>query len=192
MKITSELGRAALALLFAVTIGTAQARAQKSAEGKTVSTPSPSANVQESPSPLPARPAEDKLAPARWTRYEMSVAESGVYGVSYIDSLPAALMNEERKRMVFERFVQEFAEGFQARMKERGTPVTLTMSERRTATLGGVAGYEQDFSYGQVMGRVRLVFDAGSAYAVLAIWNGLSPNSERNAFFESLKVNAKR
>jgi hypothetical protein len=227
MKITSKFGRAALALLFAVTIGTAQARAQKSAEGKPVAPPSPSANVPESPSPLPARPAEDKLAPARWTRYEigeparfslilpaepdtkveqvriipgvaglshtyLSVADSGVYGVSYIDALPAALMNEERKRMVFERFVKEFAEGFQARMKERGTPVTLTMSEQRTATLGGLVGYEQDFSYGQVMGRVRLVFDAGSAYAVVAIWNGMSSNSERNAFFESLKVNAKR
>ena len=68
----------------------------------------------------------------------------------------------------------------------------LTILEQRTATAGGLAGYEQDFSYGRATGRVRLVFDAGSAYAVAAVWNGLSSNSERQAFFESLQVKAKR
>jgi hypothetical protein len=215
-------------LLFVVTIGAASARAQQNGEGKLVS-PSPPTVVQPSqvPSPLPARPVADKLAPAGWMRYEvgeptqfslilpaepvattarvkiipgewgisrsyLSLADSGVYAVSYVDALPAALQDEARKRTFFEGFGKEFAEAFQARMKERGMEVRLTMLEQRTATVGGLAGYEQDFSYGQVMGRVRMVFGAGSAYAVMAIWNGLSSNSERNAFFESLKVNAKR
>jgi hypothetical protein len=66
------------------------------------------------------------------------------------------------------------------------------MLEQRTATVSGLAGYEQDFSYDKVMGRVRLVFDPASAYAVVAVWPGSSSNSEVSAFFESLKVNPKR
>jgi hypothetical protein len=66
------------------------------------------------------------------------------------------------------------------------------MLEQRAATVGGLAGYEQDFSYGNVRGQMRLVFDAGSAYAVVAVRKGLSSRSEISAFFESLKVNAKR
>ena len=77
-------------------------------------------------------------------------------------------------------------------MKARGLGVTLTMSELRAAAVGGLAGYEQDFSYGEAVGRVRLVFDARSAYAVVAVSHRLSSNSERKAFFESLKVNTKR
>ncbi|HEY9403093.1 MAG TPA: hypothetical protein VIQ24_10395 [Pyrinomonadaceae bacterium] len=122
----------------------------------------------------------------------MGVTDSGVYGVSYLDTMPPALLDEKRKREFSERFVKGLAEGFQVGVKARGMDATLTMSEQRTAAIGGLAGYQQDFSYGEATGRVRLVFDARSAYAVVAIWNALSSNSERKAFFESLKVNTKR
>lgn len=225
MKVNTKLCQFALALLFAVSIGTASARAQKSAEEKIASPPSPPSSAQ--PSSLPAKRVADNLAPAGWTRYEigeparftlilpaepvarvervavitdveatarnyMSVADSGVYGVSYLDALPAALLNEARKRAIFESFVKEFTESIEARMKEGGTDARLIMLEQHAASASGLAGYEQDFSCGQMKGRVRLVFDVGSAYAVVAVWNGLSSNSERNAFFESLKVNPKR
>jgi|GEM_PF-2351114 len=122
----------------------------------------------------------------------MSVTDSGVYGVSYLDTLPPALLDETGKREFSERFVKGLAAGFQSGMKARGMDVSLTMSEQRRAAVGGLAGYEQDFSYGEAKGRVRLVFDARSAYAVVAVWNPLSSNRERKAFFESLKVNTKR
>ncbi|HEY0099448.1 MAG TPA: hypothetical protein VGB76_10915 [Pyrinomonadaceae bacterium] len=228
MKTSPKFCRHALALLFAVTIGTATAQAQKQAEEKIILPPSPAPPIaQPLPTPLQAKPVADKLAPAGWMRYEvgeplvfslllptqpmgmvdrvnvapgvegisriyLSVADTGVYGVSFMDALPAELLTEPRRRTFFEGFSQEFAEGFQARMKERGMEVRLTMLEQRAASASGMTGYEQDFSYGQVMGRVRVVFGAGSAYAVMAIWNGLSLNSERSAFFESLKVSAKR
>lgn len=147
---------------------------------------------------LPAEPVSN-VAPvniitgvAGVSQSYLCVADSGVYGVSYIDALPAALLSEGRKRTFFEGFVSEFAEGFQARMKANGMDARLTMLEQRKAAVSGLAGYEKDFSYGQVMGRVRLVFDARSAYAVMSIWNGLSSSGERNAFFESLRVNPKR
>jgi hypothetical protein len=126
------------------------------------------------------------------TRTYLSVTGSGVYGVSYLDKLPAALRDDTQKRAFFAGYAKEFAEGFEAGMKNRGLTVSLTMLEQRAATGGGLAGYEQDFSYGNVMGRMRLVFDAGSAYAVVAVWKGLSSDGEISAFFESLKVNTKR
>lgn len=129
---------------------------------------------------------------AGFSRSYMSVVDSGVYGLSYLEGLPAALLEERWKREFFEGFVKEFTEKIQTMMKARGMDVSLTTSERRAASVGGLAGYEQDFSYGMVKGRVRLVFDGGTAYAVVAVWNGLSSNSERNAFFDSLKVSAKR
>jgi hypothetical protein len=125
-------------------------------------------------------------------RNYLSVTASGLYGVSYLDKLPAALRDDTRKRTFFAGYAKEFAEGFQAGMKNRGLTVSLTMLEQRAATVGGLAGYEQDFSYGDVMGRMRLVFDAGSAYAVVAVWKGLSSHSEISAFFESLNVSTKR
>ncbi|HEV7903828.1 MAG TPA: hypothetical protein VGO96_08310 [Pyrinomonadaceae bacterium] len=125
-------------------------------------------------------------------RTYMSPTDSGVYGATYVDDLPAATMNEMSKRTFFEGFVKGFAEGFEREMKTHGATGTLQMSEQRTATMSGLAGYEQDFSFDKLQGRVRLVFDGGRAYAVLAFWNALSSNSERNTFFESLKVNRKR
>ena len=126
------------------------------------------------------------------THNYLSITGSGVYGLSYLAKLPAALQDDARKRTFFEGYVKEFARGFQAGMKTRGMAVSLTLSEQRTAAVDGLTGYEQDFSYGEATGRVRLVFDPGSAYAVVAIWKGLSSNTEIDAFFESLKVNTKR
>lgn len=129
---------------------------------------------------------------AATTHNYLSITDSRVYGVSYLAKLPAALQDDARKRTFFEGYVQEFARGFQAGMKTRGMTVSLTMLELRTAAVDGLAGYEQDFSYGEATGRVRLVFDPGSAYAVVAIRKGLSSNTESDAFFASLKVNTKR
>ena len=129
---------------------------------------------------------------AATTQTYLSVSKSVVCGVSYLESLPAAARNEAQKQAIFTRFVKEFAESLQSGMKDRDVTVNLTMLEQRTATVSGLAGYEQDFSYDKVMGRVRLVFDPASAYAVVAVWPGSSSNSEVSAFFESLKVNPKR
>lgn len=125
-------------------------------------------------------------------RTYLSATDSGVYGATYVDDLPASLLNETSKRSFFEGFVKGFAEGFEQGMKAHGATGTLQMLEQRSATMSGLAGYEQDFSFDKLQGRVRLVFDGGRAYAVLAFWNALSSNSERNTFFESLKVNRKR
>jgi hypothetical protein len=224
MNISPKFGRAALALLSVVTIGTAAARAQKGAEGKISAPPSrPTTQASPLPSPLPARPVADKLAPAGWTRYEvgeparfslilpavpsvsaermnitpgvsvtvrvyLSSTDSGVYGATYLEGLPAAAMRDDAKRAFFESFMTSFMDGFQAGVMDRGVVTSLRRLEQRAATADGLTGYEQDFSYERLMGRVRLVFDGGKAYAVMAVWNGLSSNSERHTFFESLRV----
>ena len=222
MKISTQFYRPALALLCAVTFGTATARAQKGGEGKLVSPPS-HATAQASPVPLPARAVEDKLAPAGWTRYEvgeparfslilpaapevsaermnitpgvavtvrvyLSSADSGVYGATYLEGLPTAASNDEMRRTFFKSFVTSFMEGLQESVKDRGVITSLKRLEQRAATADGLAGYEQDFSYERLMGRVRLVFDGRRAYAVMAVWNGLSSNGERSTFFESLRI----
>jgi len=125
-------------------------------------------------------------------RNYLSSTDSGIYGAIYVEDLPAASLNESAKRTFFDGFVKGFAQGFQEGMKANGVVGQLQMSEQRTATAGWLAGYEQDFSFDKLTGRVRLVFDGGRAYAVLAFWNALSSNSERSTFFESLKVNQKR
>lgn len=79
-------------------------------------------------------------------------------------------------------------DGFQESVKSRGVITSPKRLAQRAATADGLAGYEQDFSYERLMGRVRLVFDGRRAYAVMAVWNGLSSNSERDTFFESLRV----
>lgn len=126
-------------------------------------------------------------------RVYLSSADSGVYGATFVEGLPAAAMNEDWKRTFFESFMTSFVDGFQETVKNRGVITSLRRLEQRAATAaGGLTGYEQDFSYDKLMGRVRLVFDGGRAYAVMAVWNGFSTNNERSTFFESLTVNTKR
>ena len=228
MKFTLKLRQLALAFLFAATIATAQARAQKHAEGKIILPPAPPPPIaQASPLPppttLPVKPVADKLAPTGWTRYEvgepalfslilpavpeasaermnvipgvsvtvrvyLSATDSGVYGATYVEGLPAASMSDAMKQAFFESFITSFMDGFEKSAQSRGVVTSLRRLEQRTATAGGLSGYEQDFSYDKLLGRVRLVFDGRRAYAVLSVWNGLSSNSERNAFFESLRI----
>ncbi|MCA1556743.1 MAG: hypothetical protein LC747_08655, partial [Acidobacteria bacterium] len=146
---------------------------------------------------LPAEPSMSvermNMAPgvAVTARAYLSSTDSGVYGATYVDDLPATILNEATKRTFFEGFVKGFAQGFQEGMKANGVAGQLQMLEQRTATASGLAGYERDFSFDKLTGRVRLVFDGGRAYAVMAFWNALSSNSERSTFFESLKINRK-
>lgn len=125
-------------------------------------------------------------------RTYMTMAESGVYGATYLEGFPIASMNEANKRTFFQTFVTSFMDSFQESVKDRGVLTSLNKLEQRVATASGLEGYEQDFSYDRMMGRVRLVFDGGRAYAVMAFWNAFSLNSERSIFFESLRVNTKR
>lgn len=126
------------------------------------------------------------------TRTYLSSTDSGVYGATFVDDLPAAIMNEEAKQTFFEGFVSGFAQGFQEGMKAHGASGEVRMLDQRAARASGLAGYEQGFSFETLTGRVRLVFEGRRAYAVMAFWNALSTNSERDTFFASLKVKPKR
>jgi hypothetical protein len=125
-------------------------------------------------------------------RNYMSLGESGLYGATYIDDLPAEIMDEAMKRTFFESFVKGFAEGFQTTMNKSGANVQMTMLEHRPATAGGLRGYEQDFAYDKMTGRVRLVYDGARAYAVLSFWSDPATDGDRVAFFDSLRINRRR
>ncbi|HZG53028.1 MAG TPA: hypothetical protein VEZ40_12910 [Pyrinomonadaceae bacterium] len=125
-------------------------------------------------------------------RHYMSLGESGLYGATYIDDLPAGIMNAAMKRAFFEEFVKGFAEGFQTQMSKAGTTGQVNMLEQRAATAAGLAGYEQDFAFDQMTGRVRLVYDGARAYAVLSFWSDPATDGDRIAFFDSLRVNRGR
>ncbi len=121
-------------------------------------------------------------------RNYMSLGASGLYGATYIDDLPAELMNAAMKRTFFESFVKGFAEGFQTTMNNRGATEQVMMLEQRPATAGGLSGYEQDFTYDKMTGRVRLVYDGARAYAVLSFWSDPATADDRAAFFNSFRV----
>ncbi len=223
MKTIPKFPLFTFALLCAVTFGAAPASAQRAPR----KTPPASTTATAEPSPIPARPVVDKLAPSGWTRYEigspmrfslilpgepsgsqermiltpkitvtirnyMSLGASGLYGATYIDDLPAEVMNEAMKRAFFESFVKGFAEGFQAQMSKAGQTEQVTMLEQRAATAAGLAGYEQDFAFDKMTGRVRLVYDGARAYAVLSFWSDPATDADRIAFFDSLRVNRRR
>lgn len=125
-------------------------------------------------------------------RNYMSLGESGLYGATYIDDLPAEVMNAAMKRTFFEYFVKGFAEGFQTEMNKNGAPGQVNMLAQRAATAGGLSGYEQDFTFEKMTGRVRLVYDGSRAYAVLSFWSDPATEADRTAFFDSLRVNRGR
>ncbi|MDQ1613549.1 MAG: hypothetical protein QOG00_3480, partial [Pyrinomonadaceae bacterium] len=147
---------------------------------------------------LPAKPTETServnFTPTIkvTVRNYMSLGESGLYGATYMEGLPADVMNEAMKRTIFEAFVKGFAEGFQAQMNKGGAPGEVKMLEQRAATAGGLAGFEQEFAFDKMMGRVRLVYDGARAYAVLSFWSDPAMDGDRTLFFESLRVNRGR
>jgi hypothetical protein len=148
---------------------------------------------------LPATPTEimnqvDSIPGAPLTvRNYMVGTETGVYGATYIVGFSnAANWTEANKKTFFEGFARGFVKGFQEGMSKQGATGELKVIAQRTATASGIAGHEQDFAFGAILGRVRMVFAGQSAYAIAAFWNAQSSESERKAFFESLQVNTKR
>ena len=125
-------------------------------------------------------------------RNYMSLGASGLYGATYIDDLPQELMNNAMKQTFFEYFVKGFAEGFQEGMKKGGSAGQMKMLEQRAATTGGLSGYEQDFTFDAMTGRLRLVYDGARAYGVLSISNDPAGDADRATFFDSLRVNRGR
>lgn len=149
---------------------------------------------------LPAAPTEmsNKLdasaGVALTVRNYMVGTETGVYGATYIVGFSAAANNwtEANKRTFFEGFAKGFVKGFQEGMSKQGTTEELKVLAQRTATASGFTGHEQDFAFGAILGRVRMVFAGQSAYALAAFWNDQASESDRKAFFESLRVNTAR
>ncbi|HLL71637.1 MAG TPA: hypothetical protein VK363_09410 [Pyrinomonadaceae bacterium] len=149
---------------------------------------------------LPAAPTEamnklDVSAGVNLTvRNYMVGTETGVYGATYIVGFPAAANNwtEANKRTFFEGFAKGFVKGFQDGMSKQGATEELKVVAQRTATASGLAGHEQDFAFGAILGRVRMVFAGQSAYALAAFWNEQTSESDRKAFFDSLRVNNTR
>jgi hypothetical protein len=126
-------------------------------------------------------------------RNYLSLGASGLYGALYIEGLPPEIMNEAMKRTLFESFVKGFAKGFETKInKSGGTPIQVMMLEHRAATAGGLSGYEQDFSAGTMLGRVRLVYGGARAYAVVSFWSDPATDGDRVTFFNSLRVNKGR
>lgn len=149
---------------------------------------------------LPAAPTEvsnqvDAGVGAPLTvRNYMVGTETGVYGATYIVGFSAAANNwtEANKRTFFEGFAKGFVKGFQEGMSKQGATEELKVLAQRTATASGLSGHEQDFAFGAILGRVRMVFAGQSAYALAAFWNEQTSESDRKAFFDSLRVNARR
>jgi hypothetical protein len=77
-------------------------------------------------------------------------------------------------------------------MNKNGSTEQVKMLEQRPATAAGLAGYEQDFAFDKMTGRVRLVYDGARAYAVLSFWSDPATDGDRTAFFDSLRVNKGR
>ncbi|HEV2800441.1 MAG TPA: hypothetical protein VGW12_08090 [Pyrinomonadaceae bacterium] len=125
-------------------------------------------------------------------RNYMSLGNSGLYGATYIDDLPADVMNAAMKRTFFEHFVKGFAEGFEQGMKKGGSTAQMKMLELRPATVSGLGGYEQDFTFDKMTGRLRMVYDGARAYAVLSFWSDPTTDADRTAFFDSLRINRGR
>ena len=149
---------------------------------------------------LPAAPQEvmNKLdvspGVSLTVRNYMVGTETGVYGATYIVGFSAAANNwtEANKRTFFEGFARGFVKGFQDGMSKQGSTEELKVVAQRTATASGFAGHEQDFAFGAILGRVRMVFAGQSAYALAAFWNEQTSESDRKAFFDSLRVNSAR
>ncbi len=142
---------------------------------------------------LPSEPEQtthDSGAP-EMTRIHVSNNKSGVYGVAYLNDLPAAarLSTESGNEFLFNMFIKPIAVSFQRIAQTNNGSLKPRMLEQRKAIVSGIEGLDQDFSLGAFTERARMLRGGQTGICVVAIWKqDTSSIDQTAAFFDSVKV----
>lgn len=120
----------------------------------------------------------------------ISKSDSGVYGVTYIDNLPAVASRsvESGNEFFFKMFVKNFAMKLQSAGQQKGDNLQFKVITDQRITVNGLDGLERNFSIGLIQGRARLVRVGQAGFCVVAVWKQTAPSAERDAFFNSVKI----
>jgi len=125
------------------------------------------------------------------TRVHVSNTRSGVYGVAYLNDLPAAarLSTESGNEFLFNMFIKPIAVSFQRIAQTNNGSLKPRMLEQRKAIVSGIEGLDQDFSLGAFTERARMLRGGQTGICVVAIWKqDTSSIDQTAAFFDSVKV----
>lgn len=125
----------------------------------------------------------------------LSRNSSGVYGLTYIDNLPAVARRaeEDGNEFFFDLFIKEFALKLQPNGQEKSAgpeSKQFKVTSEKPVVISGFDGLERDFSIGSFQGRAQLARMGEAAFCLIAIWQPTAPLAEQEAFFKSLKVSS--
>jgi hypothetical protein len=125
---------------------------------------------------------------AEIVRSYYSTSGTAVYGVTYATDLPGAVeaKTEEQRLAAFKNFLYGFAEGVRKSRPEY-SKATFNILTEQTVKVGGINGYEKEFTLGDYHGRAQMAFQGKSKVTLICLWGKANPAGERDAFFSSFK-----
>jgi hypothetical protein len=123
----------------------------------------------------------------------ISMSRSGVYGLTYIDDLPAVAKRypESGHEFFFESFVKDFALRLQNSGQEKGSDLgfkQFKVIKETQVAVSGIEGLEWSFLVGPFQGRMQMGRVGQAAFCLVAIWKQAASLSEQDAFFNSAKI----
>lgn len=123
----------------------------------------------------------------------ISTSRSGVYGLTYIDDLPAVAKRypESGHEFFFETFVKDFALRLQNSEREENVDIQFKQFKalkETQAVVSGIEGLEWSFLVGPFQGRMQIARVGQAAFCLVAIWKQTASPAEQDAFFNSAKI----
>jgi hypothetical protein len=123
----------------------------------------------------------------------ISMSRSGVYGLTYIDDLPAVAKRYPKSgyEFFFETFVKDFALRLQNSGQEKSSDLgfkQFKVIKETQVAVSGIEGLEWNFLVGLFQGRMQMVRVGQAAFCLVAIWKQTASLTEQDAFFNSAKI----
>ena len=119
--------------------------------------------------------------------------ETSVYMAMCVEDLPfiGERMPEKIKQAFYEGIWLGMLEGMKQELDKSGLLFKIVSGEMEKITLSGLEGRSQDFTFGPLNGHTRMVIAGQRAY-VAVMMAPPDGGSEREAFFNSFEIHAKR
>lgn len=121
-------------------------------------------------------------------------ADDGLYMVFCVTGMPFASeqLSPAQRDGIFRAVWQDLTKTITAELEKSGSKARVTPGEERAATLGTLAGREQDLKFGLKSARIRAALRNNRMYVVVTVNNSGALAANRNAFFNSFTLTQRR
>lgn len=124
----------------------------------------------------------------------IAAADDGLYMIFCVTGMPFASeqLSPAQRDEIFRAVWQDLTKTITAELEKSGSKARVTPGAERAATLGGLAGREQDLKFNLKSARIRAALQNNRMYVVVTVNNSGALAANRNAFFNSFALTQRR